>query len=133
MLNESERKLNDLKGGEKMRILICRLIILLIPFGIGLSLIDCSEEKIISDPIYLFGGFVRDSITNQPIDSAWINIIDSIPPYRAYTDSTGYYKTSVFLGGELMVFSGKEGYHIKDTIINLSSNLDSINFKLSAN
>jgi hypothetical protein len=114
-----------------MKIFIFRLIILLIPFGIGLSLIDCSEEKIISDPDYLFGGFVRDSITGQPIDSAWINIHDSIAPYRAYSDSTGYYKTSVFLGGELMVFCGKEGYYIKDTTINLNTNLDSINFSLT--
>ena len=116
-----------------MRKLVFLFAVLFIPTSAGLSLLDCSKEKVISniDPGYTIGGFVKDSISGMPIDSAWINIIDSIAPYRAYTDSIGYYETIVFLGGELVVFSGKEGYYIKDTVIDIKANLDSINFRLS--
>ena len=115
-----------------MRKLVFLFAVLFIPTSAGLSLLDCSKEKVISniDPGYTIGGFVKDIISGMPIDSAWIDIDDSTPPYRAYTDSIGYYETIVFLGGELVVFSGKEGYYIKNTTINLNTNLDSINFEL---
>jgi len=107
--------------------------VLFIPTSAGLSLLDCSKEKVISniDPSYTIGGFVKDSISGMPIDSAWININNSSPPYSTYTDSMGYYETSVFLGGLITVFGGKEGYYIKDTVIDIKANLDSINFRLS--
>ncbi len=118
-----------------MRKSIFVFILSLIPVSIGLGLLDCSEEKDISitDPVYTISGFVKDSISGMPIDSAWININDSTPPYQAYTDSMGYYETSVFLGGQTTIFGGKDGYYIKDTAIYIKSNLDSINIKLSSN
>jgi hypothetical protein len=118
-----------------MRRFIFRLIIILIPFGIGLSLPDCGKEKILVDPVYNFSGTVRDTVSGLPIDSTWIREGDSISTFVRYSDSAGYYDyTSHKFGSyNAIVFCGKTGYDTKVITFYLNKNLNNNYFELSAN
>ncbi len=106
--------------------MITLLLILFIPF-----LINCEEKTIVIDGgTHAFSGFVRDSISGISIDSAWIDIGDSILPHHTYTDTNGYYILRVQTKEQINIFCGKNGYYTKDTAIRVITDLDSINFLL---
>jgi hypothetical protein len=93
---------------------------------------DCSKEFI--DVEYVFCGKAIDSITDLPIDSAWISIDDTIPPYLFYSDSGGIYCATKGFGIQsVKAYCGKNGYRTKDTSLYLDKNLENIDFRLVPN
>lgn len=83
----------------------------------------CERVKYLGDPIVSFSGYVKDAITDQVVDSAWIDF-DSLPPYYVYSDSTGYYIYGDFgyPPEDFHIFVGKQDYFMKETLIHIPSN-----------
>ena len=69
-------------------------------------------------------GIVRDVETNIPIENAWVDDTDSIPPYSIFTDSIGRYEF-VYLGTaihDVHIYCSKEGYLTLDTVVTIPTN-----------
>jgi len=116
-----------------MRKNYARILAILSVMLVIFFLTKCNDDPIIKDGgTHAFSGIVRDSATGLAIDSAWIDIGDSILPHHVYSDSNGYYILRVQGTEQFMVFCGKEGYNIEDTVIRVVTDLDSINFFLQA-
>ncbi|UCD95335.1 MAG: hypothetical protein JSU69_04600 [Candidatus Zixiibacteriota bacterium] len=107
--------------------LLCVFVLLLA----GPLAIRCTHEII--DVRRFFSGIVADSLTGDFIDSAWIDVADTLEPHHAYTDTAGYYLVGVLMGTERRVVRcGKEGYFTKDTVILLDRPLvENVNFRLA--
>lgn len=72
--------------------LIIIVIFLIIHFQIS-----CNDKGVTGDPSTSISGYVLDSITRLPIDSAKICIDDTIEcAVYGYSDSVGYYKYNVW-------------------------------------
>ena len=86
------------------------------------------------DPSTSISGYVLDSITRLPIDSAKICIDDTIEcAVYGYSDSVGYHKYNVWGYQEVTLFCLKEGYIPKSIFVVTSKNNTSIenaNFEL---
>jgi len=97
---------------------------------------SCDHETTLFDiPVFLTG-IVRDNIFNNPIDSAWIGLADNMETYSTYTDSSGKYDFSFFIGSEhrQRIFVGKSGFLTFDTLIQFSipqEDFDTVNIYLT--
>jgi hypothetical protein len=97
---------------------------------------DCGGEKPTGDVWRFLTGVVRDSISGTPIDSAWIDINDTIAPFIAFSDTNGFY--GMAFGTKrygFKLYAGKEGYLTRDTSIVLPEgqiSIDSVNIYLKA-
>ena len=121
----------QVKGGENVArrvFFLLSVFVLLLAGSLG---INCAHDII--DVQRFFSGVVADSLTGNFIDSAWIDVQDTLAPHHAYTDTAGYYLVSVFMGTERRVVRcGKEGYFTKDTVIFLDRPLvENVNFQLA--
>lgn len=86
--------------------------VLLFMILLSLALLACEDEDIID--IYTpISGTVLDSITMQPIDSARIYLRDTVSIESAFTDSTGYFETSIFGINVPVIYCLKDGYKSK--------------------
>ncbi|NIN00947.1 MAG: hypothetical protein GTO24_23535 [candidate division Zixibacteria bacterium] len=93
-----------------------QLCLFVVSLGIYVGLINCSEGTKVVEYTGNVEGFVIDSLTRLPIDSAWIGIDpDTLNPPITYTDSTGYYFFTWFTGIHRSHFCGKSGYITKKT------------------
>lgn|GEM_PF-5501059 len=96
-----------------------------------------NSVDIIDDfPERMVRGIIRDLISNQPIEGAWINQYSPDPPYLNTTLSDGSYGiTATYDSTDLHLFIGKDGYITKDTILHLPAgeeDIDSVNLYLSS-
>ena len=91
------------------------LCLFLVTIGICVNLMDCNRGT----EVEYWGnveGFVIDSLTRVPIDSAWIRIDpDTLDPPITYTDSDGHYFFGNFPGSHRFHYCGKDGYVTKKT------------------
>jgi len=101
---------------------------LLVLLAMAALLMNCKER--LGDPIFRIRGTVIDSTTGLPMDSAWIDTYDSIPPYYIYSDSSGYYITQ--FGGIhwINIYCGKTGYLISHKRLYGNRDFDNIDFRL---
>ncbi len=108
-----------------------RLLILLGIIFSSLLITQCEHPEII-DPFWSFGGVVTDSISGNPIESAWVSYDDTIVKPRVYSDSTGNYRHALFGDPHpIRVFCGKTGYSTVDRMIYPKGRaVDSVDFKL---
>lgn len=84
--------------------------------AVYLSLINCSEGTKVVEYTGNVEGFVIDSLTRFPIDSAWIRIDpDTLNPPITHTDSDGYYFFEHAPGIHRYHYCGKNGYVAKRT------------------
>ncbi len=111
-------------------------LLTIIAVAICLHLSNCGGEKTTNDVWRFLSGVVRDSISGTPIDSAWIDINDTIAPFTTMSDTNGFYFMAFGTARySLHLFVGKEGYLIKDTSIILPKghiNVDSVNIYLKS-
>jgi hypothetical protein len=93
---------------------ISQVCLLMIIVGICLSLVGCEKHDVSHDVVGYVEGIVIDSLTRQPIDSAWISQTpDTTFEPLILTDSSGYYFIAQFPGIHQMFYSGKKGYVTK--------------------
>ena len=74
-------------------------------------------------------GFVTDSVSGTPIDSARIYTGDTLPGSPWYSDSTGYYTAASF-GSRITVFVQETGYRTKSRELYLTGDATDIDFEL---
>lgn len=91
----------------KNKVVIFIFFVLLVLF-----LSACDRETCCSDGSTGFSGFVTDSISDLPIDSARITLDDTLKGFSLYTDSIGFYE-GVMFGGFDNLFVQKSGYITK--------------------
>ena len=89
-----------------------KVVILIFLALLVLLLNACDRETCCSDGSTGFSGFVTDSISDLPIDSARISLDDTLKGFSLYTDSTGFYE-GVMFGGFDNLFVQKSGYITK--------------------
>ena len=89
-----------------------KVVILVFLVLLVLLLSACDRETCCSDGSTGFSGFVTDSISDLPIDSARISLDDTLKGFSLYTDSTGFYE-GVMFGGFDNLFVQKSGYITK--------------------
>lgn len=96
-----------------LNLVVCLLCFFCLPIG-------CDHVLVLSDPIVGFGRYIKDAVTDQIIDSAWIDF-DSLSPYYVFSDSAGYYIFSDFgkPPEDFHIFVGKQGYIVLETLINV--------------
>jgi len=94
----------------------------------GVLLIHCSTNLV--DESHFCRGIVTDSATGVPIDSAWIDVVDTLPPYPFYSDSAGHYRAQFFGKQWINIYCGKEGYFIGRKRLYNDREYDNIDFKL---
>lgn len=117
-----------------MRKIFVGPILILILVAICQCFSNC--EKSTDDVWRFLSGVVRDSLTGLPIDSAWIDINDTIAPFRTRSDTNGIYIMA--FGTKrygFKLYAGKEGYLTRDTLIVLPEgqiDIDSVNIYLKA-
>ncbi len=108
--------------------------LLIFMVAVCICLCDCGGDKSTDDVWRFLSGVVRDSVTGMPIDSAWIDINDTIAPFTTRTDTVGMYVIAFGTTRySMQLFVGKEEYMIKDTSIMLPEgqiNIDSVNIYL---
>ena len=111
----------------KNKVVILVFLVLLV-----LLLSACDKEAIIGHKTYSFSGFVTDSITGMPIDSATISVDDSITGTFWFTDSSGYYIGVGFQGSQILktLYVQRTSYDTQSRNIDLDRNLTNINFKM---
>ncbi len=108
-----------------------KVVILIFFVHLVLLLNACDKGAIIGHKTYSFSGFVTDSITGLPIDSAIIALNDSINGAFWFTDSTGYYIGVSIRGSRIQTFYvQKTGYDTQQQDIVLNRNLTNINLKM---
>lgn len=87
------------------------------------------------DPATSIRGVVTDSVTGEPIDSALLQIGDTLSQYRFYSDTLGRYGIFAGLGyGTYHVFCHKEGYHMETRVVRSwkdNTMITGVNFQLS--
>jgi len=75
------------------------------------SLFNCNDKGVTGDPFTTISGYVIDSITRMPIDSAYICIDDTIEYLNCgYTDTIGFYQYLKPGYSQISIFCMKEGY-----------------------
>ena len=98
------------------------------------NFLSCGKVTDTGHPIYSITGIIRNKMTNQPIDSAWIDLADSVAPYHTFSDLTGKYNLVFNIGlNNQKIYCGKVGYLIYDTLINISlpqEDFDTVNIFL---
>ena len=95
---------------------IVRLYLFFLIIGGCLGLIECEKGTIKVEYTGSVEGFVIDSLTRTPIDSAWISINpDTLNPPNTYTDSAGYFSLVRVTGTHRFHYCGKSGYITKKT------------------
>lgn len=71
-----------------------------------------------SDPVTTIRGIVTDSVTGEPIDSAVIQIGDTLRSLEFYTDSSGTYGVFAGIGyGTYRLTCRKDGYDTKQQVV----------------
>lgn len=107
------------------------IVILILLVLLVLLLSACDKEVVIGHKTLSFSGFVTDSITGMPVDSAIISLNDSINGAIWFTDSSGYYIGVGFPGSQIQTFYvQKTSYDTQSRNIVLNRNLTNINFKM---
>lgn len=111
------------------------IIVFLTALLVAITIISsCDKGAIIGHKTYSFSGFVTDSITGMPVDSAIIALNDSINGAFWFTDSSGYYIGVSIRGSRIQTFYvQKTGYDTQQQDIVLNRNLTNINFKMIPN
>lgn len=90
---------------------------------------SCEEDSVRREVFYSFSGIVTDFVSGLPVDSAKVSLHDSVSGLFWYTDSTGYFIGSEFVGKH-SVFVQKAGFISEDTVIDLFENLTNVDFLL---
>lgn len=85
------------------RLLLCFILATAVAWAVA-----CNDT---GDTGGAFSGIVVDSISQAPIDSAWVSLSNS-PVEARYTDSTGSF-TVPTLGRPRRIYAGKVGYLTK--------------------
>lgn len=117
-----------------------RIILLFwVLFGVVLMLsffLSCDRAVIVIDHFYSIRGIIKNKISGQPIDSAWINISADSSLYYRYSDSNGRFHLTfkIYSNNQQRIFMGKDGYEDFDTLINISNphiTMDTLNIFLN--
>jgi hypothetical protein len=93
--------------------------VLLLLFCLTVFIGDCSTPPG-GDPITSISGFVTDSLSGLPIDSAAIQLIDTVGSPIFYSDSLGKYTAGRFGYGTFLLFCRKTKYQTKSVTIQSS-------------
>ncbi len=92
------------------------LCLLAVSLGVSVGLIRCDKGTKVVEYMGNVEGFVIDSLTRLPTDSAWIRIYpDTLNPPITHTDSDGYYFFEHAPGIHRYHYCGKNGYVTKRT------------------
>lgn len=92
-------------------------------------LLGCS--KTINDGAHFLSGVVTDSLTGQPLPTAWVTWGDTTSRERIYTSSEGRYRMSIPDGSYRLVFAGKTSYRSKSLLIpEFGNDVEGFNFEL---
>jgi hypothetical protein len=75
---------------------------------------------------------ITDSLTHEPLDSAWV-LVESIPPPATYyADEAGAYEVWILEGESPTLKAGKEGYQVRQrSFTNLRNDLAGVDVELS--
>jgi hypothetical protein len=97
---------------------------------LALTLGACGKTTDSGDS-YWVGGVISDSVTQSPIDSAWVALSDSEEARKLYSDSAGRYAIEVPVMSA-RIFAGKVGYQTKRiTFRMLNSDRTGVNIELA--
>ena len=93
-----------------------------------ITLTSCSTP---GEPVPVkISGFIFDSISSRPIDSAWVTI-DHSESIKYFTNDSGFYDVLVFEGRTPLLSAGKEGYITKERKLSaVRSNISNLDFYL---
>ena len=92
----------------------------------------CEEKSVDPPPLKHVSGYVIDSITAEPIESAMVSVHDT-SGVTTYSDGTGYFE-GVTIWTVTAVFARKEGYETKWIVRDLTKDTtDRLFFQLVPN
>lgn len=81
--------------------------------------------------LFRISGIITDSVTGNPVDSAWVTNEPTAPGLVFYSDSLGSYRVDALETEQAVLRVGKEGYVTKErTFEPLRGDLDGIDFEL---
>jgi hypothetical protein len=112
----------------KKLIFLASLLLLLLGLSCGTKVTDGDGTLLV-----FVSGTVTDSVTQAPIDSAWLDS-DPYSPYSTYTDSSGGYLIAFTArpGSNKVLHCGKQGYISKKKEYKVTSpDTAIVNFQLS--
>ncbi len=96
-----------------------------------LLLVASGDKGVKTDGLgHSFSGFVTDSVSGTPIDSAKIYTSDTISGTPWYSDSTGYYIAASFRS-RLTAIVQKTGYRTRSREVDLTGDPTDIDFELA--
>jgi hypothetical protein len=114
---------------EKSR-LLSLLAVFALTMTVALTLGACGKTTDSGDS-YWVSGVISDSVTQSPIDSAWVALWDSEEARKLYSDSAGRYAIEVPVMSA-KIFAGKVGYQTKQvTFRMLNSDRTGVNIVLA--
>ncbi len=91
----------------------------------------CHDDPPYHPDLFRISGTITDSLTGNPIDSAWVTNEPTSPEQLYFTDSLGGYEVHALEGVRAELRVGKEGYVTKErTFEPLRGDLGGIDFKL---
>jgi hypothetical protein len=111
---------------------LTRIVIPLLAIAVVVSLSCGLIDQ--GDPATSIRGVVTDSVTGEPIDSALLQIADTLNTLPVYSDSLGRYTIAHMGYGTYRVFCRKEGYHMETRVVRSwkdNTMITGVNFQLS--
>jgi hypothetical protein len=106
------------------------LAVFAVTMAVALTLGACGKTTDSGDS-YWVRGVISDSVTQSPIDSAWVALGDSEQARRFYSDSAGRYAIEVPVMSA-RIFAGKVGYRTREvTFRMLNSDRTGVNIELA--
>jgi len=124
----------DFKIKKEMNLILLALmgIIFVLP-----NFLSCGKVTDTGHVTIFITGIIKNKLTDQPIDSAWIDTQESytIGQHYTFSDSAGHYEFAFFLGPNhsRTIYAGKSGYLTFDTLIQFSipqKDFDTVNIYL---